>query len=54
MSYDLIFNITEISGVIGIIAINVSIYLKLSDRVDRISERLDKLYDKLLNGLREK
>ena len=54
MSYDFIFNAAETAGIIGIIAVNINIYLKLSDRVDRISQRIDNLYEKLLGGLREK
>ena len=54
MSYDFIFNAAETAGIIGIITVNISIYLKLSDRVDRISQRIDNLYEKLLGGLREK
>ena len=53
MAYDLIWNITEITGIIGIVALNVTVYINIQNRLDRVGERIDGIDNKIINLYRE-
>ena len=49
MSYDLIFNITEITALIGVIGIEIALYVNSTERLDRMEERIDNLYNQFIS-----
>ena len=49
MSYDFIFNAVEVSGLIGIIGIEIALYVNSTGRLDRMEERIDSLYNEFIS-----
>jgi hypothetical protein len=54
MSYDLIFNAVEVSGIVGMIGIEVALYANLTGRLDRVEERIDTLYNQFINMFKKR
>jgi hypothetical protein len=54
MSYDFIFNVVEVSGLIGIIGIEIALYVNSTGRLDRMEERIDSLYNQFINMFKKK
>ena len=54
MSYDLIFNITEVTALIGVLGIEIALYVNSTGRLDRMEERIDGLYNEFINMFKKR
>ena len=54
MSYDLIFNITEVTALIGVLGIEIALYVNSTGRLDRMEERIDSLYNEFINMFKKR
>jgi hypothetical protein len=54
MSYDFIFNVVEVSGLIGIIGIEIALYVNSTGRLDRMEERIDSLYNQFIDFFKKR
>ena len=54
MSYDLIFNITEVTALIGVLGIEIALYANSTGRLDRMEERIDSLYNEFINMFKKR
>ena len=54
MSYDLIFNITEVTALIGVLGIEIALYVNSTGRLDRMEERIDSLYNQFISMFKKR
>jgi hypothetical protein len=54
MSYDLIFNITEVTALIGVLGIEIALYVNSTGRLDRMEERIDSLYNQFIDFFKKR